>query len=246
MRGPLVQVGQREGTAVMSHRWKYSVILAVVMVFSIRGAAGSDVELEVYAGGITGDSIGAAYQSATRGSYGARFNVGVWRFFNFNVDYLYSNQSRSFTAVTPATSVLPTGTAVARAGNLNVVFGSGEFNLIRRERMKLYLSPGIGWERNGARNLTLITPVGAASSSLLAGNAVTFNLGGGVKVYPWKHLGLRFDLRDHVSGGGTGDLNPSQDVSISGSSIANPQQFFGKIPVQNNIVFTVGLIFKIR
>lgn len=227
-------------------RWQCLVILAVATIFPARGAVGADVELEVYAGGITGDRIGAAYQSATRGDYGARFNVGVWRFLNFNVDYLYSNQSRSFTAVTPATSVLPTGTAVARAGNLNVVYGSGEFNLIRRERMKLYLSPGIGWARNGARNLTIITPLGAASSPLLPGNAVTFNFGGGVKVYPWKHLGFRFDLRDHVSGGGTGDLNPGQDVSVSGSSIANPQQFFGKIPVQNNIVFTVGLIFKIR
>lgn len=202
-------------------------------------------ELEVYSGGITGDSVGAAFNSATRGSYGARFTLGFTRFLNFSFDYLYSNQSRSFTAVSPETATLPQGTLLMRANNLNVFFGSGEFNLISRDRAKFYISPGIGLARDGSRNLTLITPLGATSAPLLGGRAVTFNLGAGVKVYPWKRVGFRFDVRDHVSNGGTGNLNPDQNLDISGNTISDPQQFFGKIPVQNNFVFTVGLIFKI-
>jgi hypothetical protein len=74
---------------------------------------------------------------------------------------------------------------------------------------------------------------------------VTFNLGAGVKRYPRKHFGFRLDVRDHVSQGGTGTLNPDQNLSISGTTLTNPQQYFGKIPVQNNLVFTLGLIFRI-
>jgi len=203
-------------------------------------------EFEVYSGGISGDSIGAAYRSATRGDYGLRFSFGFLKGLNINLDYMYSNQSRSFTAVTPETATLPTGTAVMRAGNLNVFMGNGEFYIAQTERAKLYISPGIGVARNGGRNLTIYTPLGAASAPLLGGRAVTFNLGAGVKVYPLKHLGFRFDVRDHISQGGTGSLNPDQDLSIAGTAITNPQQFFGKIPVQNNLVFTLGLIFRIR
>ena len=82
-------------------------------------------EFELYSGGITGDSIGAAYKSATRGDYGVRFSFGFLKGLNFNLDYMYSNQSRSFTAATPGTGPLPSGTLLMRSGNLNVAFGSG-------------------------------------------------------------------------------------------------------------------------
>jgi len=202
-------------------------------------------ELEVYSGGISGDSIGAAYQSATRGDYGVRFTFGFLKALNFNLDYMYSNQSRSFAAVSPETATLPHGSLVMRANNLNVFFGSGEFNLIQTEKAKFYISPGVGVARNGSRDLTLITPLGGASVPLVGGRAVTFNLGAGVKVYPRKRLGLRFDVRDHISQGGTGSLNPDLDLDISGNTLPNPQQYFGRIPVQNNLVFTVGLIFRL-
>jgi hypothetical protein len=202
-------------------------------------------EFEVYSGGITGDSIGAAYKSATRGDLGARFTFGFMKGINFSLGYMYSNQTRSFSAVTPATGTLPTGTALLRAGNLNMAFGSGEFNLIQTQRAKFYISPGIGFARNAGRNMTVITPLGAASAPVLAGRAVTFNLGAGVKIYPHKRIGFRIDVRDHVSQGGTGTLNPDQDLTISGTTITNPQQYFGNIPVQNNLVFTLGLIFRI-
>jgi hypothetical protein len=205
-------------------------------------------EFELYSGGITGDSIGAAYKSATRGDYGVRFSFGFLKGLNFNLDYMYSNQSRSFTAVTPGIGSLPSGTMLMRAGNLNVAFGSGEFYLIQRKQAKFYISPGIGFARNGGRNMTISVPLlGTASAPVLAGRAVTFNLGAGVKIYPLKHIGFRIDVRDHIAQGGTGTLNPQQDLTITGyPPVPNPQQYFGKIPVQNNLVFTLGLIFRIR
>jgi len=216
-------------------------------------------ELEVYSGGITGKSIGAAYQSATRGDYGVRFTFGFLKALNFSMNYLYSNQSRSFTAVTPAVGILPTGTALIHARNLNMLWGNGEFNIAQAGRARFYISPGLGFARNGGRNLSVITPLGTASSHILPGTAVTFNLGAGVKIFPLKHLGFRFDLRDHISGGGTGSLSPNQALVISpvcaavfppppgcsGISVPNPQQNFGKIPIQNNFVVTLGLIFKL-
>jgi len=211
-------------------------------------------EFELYSGGITGDSIGAAYKSATRGDYGVRFSFGFLKGLNFNLDYMYSNQSRSFTAVTPETASLPSGTLVMRSGNLNVAVGSGEFYLIQGKQAKFYVSPGIGFARNGGRNLTLLLPFTGVSAPILAGRAVTFNLGAGVKVYPFKHLGFRLDVRDHVSGGGTGDLKntllpapcPPGYACIPETPPLNVGQYFGNIPVQNNLVFTLGLIFRIR
>jgi len=202
-------------------------------------------EAEIYSGGITGKSIGAAYQSATRGDYGVRFTFGFLKALNFSFNYLYSNQSRSFTAITPPTGTLPSGTALMRAANLNMFFGNGELNMAHFGRSTFYLSPGVGFVRNGARSMTVVTPLGTASSPILPGMAVTFNLGAGVKVFPIKRVGFRVDVRDHISGGGTGTLNPGQNLTISGTSIDNPQQYFGPIPVQNNVVFTVGLIFKL-
>jgi len=211
-------------------------------------------EFELYSGGITGDSIGAAYESATRGDYGVRFSFGFLKGVNFNLDYMYSNQSRSLTAVTPEIGSLPSGTLLMRSGNLNVAFGSGEFYLIQRKQAKFYISPGIGFARNASRSMTFITPLGKASASspIFPGTALTFNLGAGVKIYPWKHLGFRFDVRDHVSGGGTGDLKntvlpacPPGYVCIPETPPLNAGQYFGNIPVQNNLVFTLGLIFRI-
>lgn len=213
-------------------------------------------ELEIYTGGITGKSLGAAFDSATKGDLGIRYTFGFMKAFNFSLNYMYSNQTRTFTAVTPATTILPSGTALMHAGNLNMFFGNGETTLLRLGRSSLYLSPGIGFARNGARSMTIVTPLGTATSPILPGTALTFNLGAGVKVFPLKHFGLRFDVRDFVSGGGTGDLKGTPSTvcvaGVSGAAcqqinsfLSSSQQFFGLIPVQNNLVLTVGLIFKI-
>ena len=215
-------------------------------------------ELELYSGGITGKSVGEAFDSATKGDYGVRFTFGFLKALNFNVNYLYSNQTRSFTAVTPPTGTLPSGTALMHAANLNMLFGNGELGLAHFGRNTFYLSPGVGFVRTGARSMTVVLPIGAgeiASSPILPGTAVTFNLGMGMKVFPVKHFGLRFDVRDFVSGGGTGNLNASPGACAAvyppppgcqaASLLSGVQQFFGVVPVQNNVVFTVGLIFKL-
>ena len=205
-------------------------------------------EVELYSGGITGKSVGAAFDSATRGDYGVRFTLGFVKALNISLNYMYSDQSRSFMAVTPALSGLPQGTLLMRSKNLNVFAGNGEMNLVRTKHAIFYLSPGVGFARNGARNVTLVTPLGASSWPITRGMAVTFNLGAGVKIYPVKHFGVRFDVRDYVSGGGTGNLRTGPEVCIAiypPPPSCTVQQYFGPIPVQNNLVLTVGLIFKI-
>ena len=212
-------------------------------------------ELEIYSGGITGKSTGAAFDSVTRGDYGIRFTFGFLKALNFSLNYMYSNQTRSFSAVTPPAGTLPTGTALMRAANLNMFFGNGELNLARTRNAIFYLSPGIGFVRTGARSMTVITPLGTASTPIVPGTAVTFNLGAGVKIYPLKHLGFRLDVRDHVSGGATGNLNSSLAVPTAKGALCstsnanctslNAAPFFGPIPIQNNLVFTLGLIFRL-
>jgi hypothetical protein len=214
-------------------------------------------ELEVYSGGITGKSVGAAFDSVTRGDYGIRYTFGFMKAFNFSLNYMYSNQTRSFTAVTPTEGTLPSGTALMHAANLNMFFGNGEWSLLRVGRNTFYLTPGVGFVRNGARSMTIVTPLGTATSPILPGTALAFNLGAGVKVFPVKHFGLRFDVRDYVSGGGTGNLNgttgqvacpavlPLPPGCQIQSFLGTAQQFFGPIPVQNNLVFTLGLIFRL-
>jgi hypothetical protein len=202
-------------------------------------------EVEIYSGGITGDRIGAGFHSITRGDYGVRFTFGFMKALNFSVGYMYSNQTRTLEATTPASGGLPSGTALVKAANLNIVYGNGEINLIRRKHAIFYLSPGVGFARNGARSLSLVTPLGVASAPIGPGTAVTFNLGTGVKIYPRKHLGFRIDVRDFVSGGGTGSLTPADVNCPTQATFCNAQQYFGSVPVNNNLVLTLGLIFKI-
>ena len=253
-------------------RCVYSVLLVLIFVSAPCLAADPPIwfnplksfvrspfssELELYMGGITGKSIGAAFDSATKGDLGIRYTFGFMKAFNFSMNYMYSNQTRSFTAVTPPAGTLPTGTALMRAANLNMFFGNGEMGLAHFGRNTFYLSPGIGFVRSGGRSMSIVTPLGAVSSPILPGTSVSFNLGAGFKVFPVKHFGLRFDVRDFVSSGGTGNLNgsgasvcpagliPGGGCQQINSFLSASQQFFGAIPVQNNLVFTVGLIFKI-
>lgn len=198
-------------------------------------------EVEVFSGGITGHSIGAGFRSINRGTYGVRFGFGFMKSLNFSLNYMYSNQTRTLVATTPPIGTLPTGTALMKVGNVNMFFGNGEFNFVRTRKAVFYLSPGVGFTRNGARSLTLVTPAGSLSSPILPGTAVTFNLGLGMKYYPRRHFGVRLDLRDFVSQGGTGSLQPKSNDAI----LQTATQYFGKMPVQNNIVLTLGFIFRI-
>jgi len=208
------------------------------------GGSPLSAEAEIYAGGITGDSVGAAFRSITSADYGARLSFGLLRAFGFSLDYTFSNQTRSFSAATPQIGSLPSGSAIMRTGNLNMFSGNADFYLAQNQSVKFYISPGVGFAQTAGRNLTVVTPLGAASAPILAGRTVTFNMGAGLKVYPTKHFGLRFDVRDYVWPARSDTLNPSEDLVIAGTTVSNPQQYFGRIPVQNNLVFTVGLIFR--
>jgi hypothetical protein len=206
-------------------------------------------EAEIYTGGISGQSVGAAFKSAAQADYGIRFTFGFLKSLSFSMGYLYSNQTRTLSKALPAVGGLPTGTVIARAANMNIVFSDGEFNLLHTKRGVLYISPGLGIARNASRNFTLTTPLGTSSFPLSSGTALTFNLGAGVKIYPRKHWGVRFDARDFVSGGGTGNLNPHFSggvlCAIGVPLCQNLGQVLGINPVNNNIVFTVGLIYKL-
>lgn len=204
-------------------------------------------EAEVYTGGIAGQGLGAAYRSFGEGGYGLRFTFGFLKSLSFSANYMYSNQTHTLSEGVPAVGGLPGGTIILRSKNVNMVFGNGEINFIDRKHAVLYLSPGVGFVRNGSRNLTLISPLGSASVPAFSGTAVTFNLGAGVKIYPRKHLGVRFDLRDFVSGGGTGTL-PGGACPVGIIPCQAPGAYtgyLGLVPVSNNLVFTVGLIFKL-
>lgn len=204
-------------------------------------------EAEVYTGGIAGQGLGVAYRSFGEGGYGARFTFGFLKSLSFSASYMYSPQTRTLTEGFPPIGGLPSGTVVLRSKNLNMVFGNGEFNLVDTKRAVLYLSPGVGFARNASRDLTIASPLGSTSFPVGYGTALTFNLGAGVKVYPRKHWGVRFDLRDFVSGGGgTGNLpNLACPVGNPPNPFCSPQSYLGQVPVNNNLVFTVGLIFKI-
>ncbi|MGD0694505.1 MAG: hypothetical protein ABSB82_06585 [Terriglobia bacterium] len=203
-------------------------------------------EAEVYTGGIAGQGLGAAYRSFGEGDYGLRFTFGFLKSLSFSANYMYSPLTRTLTEGFPPIGGLPSGTVVLRSKNVNMVFGNGEFNLIDRKHTVLYLSPGVGFARNGSRDVTFTTPLGSTSFPVGYGTAVTFNLGAGVKVYPRKHWGVRFDIRDFVSGGGTGNLSPQACIEIfPPPPTCTPQTYLGQVPVNNNLVFTVGLIFKI-
>jgi hypothetical protein len=170
--------------------------------------------------------------------------------FNFSMGYLYSNQTRSLTEAIPASTGIPSGTEILRSGNLNMVFGNGEIQLLKIAKTTWYVSPGLGYARNAGRDMTFLTPVGVGSVPILPGGAVSFNLGTGLKIFPWKHLGFRLDARDYLSGGGTGNLAatlPPQIAAVcaGGCMSFNPAPVLGSVPVQNNVVFTLGLIFKL-
>jgi hypothetical protein len=201
-------------------------------------------EFEVYTGGLSGQSVGAAYRSAAQGNYGLRFTFGFLKAVNFSLGYMYSNQTRTLSEGLPPIGGVPTGTVFLHAANLNMAYGDGELNFLHTNHAVFYLSPGLGVARNGSRNLSVTTPFGSASAPIGPGTALTFNLGAGIKIFPRKHWGVRLDARDFVSGGGTGGLSASLNCQAIGCP-SNPIPFLGQTPINNNVVFTVGLIFKL-
>ncbi|PYV08075.1 MAG: hypothetical protein DMG23_14470 [Acidobacteria bacterium] len=197
-----------------------------------------DADLELYSGGIAGQNLGAAYRSINRGNYGARLNFGFFKVLSFSVGYLYSNQVRTLT------TTLPQGTAELRSLNLNSFYGNADFNLIRLPRATFYLSPGVGLTRYAARSFDWITSTSTTSYPIAGTSAPTANLGMGVKITAWRRWGLSFDARDFLSTGGELPQAAGTGGTCPGPS-ANCIAGFFKVPPQNSLVVSLGLVIKL-
>ena len=197
-------------------------------------------EIEVYSGGLLSENVGAAFNSIGKGAYGARFGLGFTRFLNFDLNYAFSDQKSLLVADTGS------GLASVRTGNWHFAAVNSSINLVQRRRVTFYVSPGVGFTRTGGRDITVVELAGADSARLPTYTLPSFNLGIGVKIYPWKHIGFRIDARDILTPSGTGNLNPEDVLNIGGTPLTDPAQFFGQIPVRNQIQFNVGLIFRLR
>jgi hypothetical protein len=198
-----------------------------------------NADLEFYSGGISGQTLGTAYRSIGRGDYGARFNFGILKALTFSVGYLYSNQIRTLT--TPTFQ----GAAQLRSVNLNSFYGNGDFNLIRLPRATFYLSPGAGISRYAGRSFNWITSTSGSSTSypIEGTTAPTANLGMGVKVMASKRVGLSLDARDFLSRGGS--LPQASGTGPCPGPTPNCISGLFKVPAQNSLIFTLGLVFKL-
>jgi hypothetical protein len=97
------------------------------------------------------------------------------------------------------------------------------------------VSPGAGWIRNASRQLLL----SGSSGPNAAGNAPFGGLGIGYWARVSERLGVRLEVRDYVSGGGTDPI----DVAFAEPP---PAPTLAKMPVQNNVAFTVSFTFRLR
>jgi len=218
-------------------------------------------ELEFSAGGITGQDTkmgiidppglriitSAQSKSATQGAYGARLTIGFWKNLGFSGNYLYSNQRRTTIELSRPTHDLGQGILTLRAQNLHMFYGTADITLARSKNANFYVSPGFGLVRNGARTVSLVTALGSISSPGRGSNALGFNAGAGVRVNPEGPVGLRLEARYHIAGGGKGRIGTGFCPAVypppaSCLVTAGP----GYIPIQRNLVFTVGLTFRLR
>ncbi|MEE8256776.1 MAG: hypothetical protein V3R60_02700 [Acidobacteriota bacterium] len=213
--------------------------LATSSLFAKREGSPLRAEIEVYSGGLMSDNVGAAFNSIGKGAYGARLGLGFSRFLNFDVNYAFSDQKSLLVADTGS------GLAAVRTGNWHFGAVNASFNLVQRRRVTFYISPGVGFTRTGGRNISVVELAGADSVRLPTYTLPSFNLGMGFKIFPWKRIGFRIDARDILTPGGIGDLNPQDVLNIGGTPLNDPAQFFGQIPVRNQIQFNVGLIFRL-
>lgn len=213
--------------------------LATSSLYAKREGSPLRAEIEIYSGGLMSENVGAAFNSIGKGTYGARLGLGFTRFFNFDVNYAFSDQKSLLVADTGS------GQAAVRSGNWHFGSVNTSFNLYQRRRVTFYISPGVGFTRTGARDIT-ITDINGVDSARLPVNMVpSFNLGLGFKIFPWKRIGFRIDARDILSLRNDGDLNPEEVLSINGNPINDPAQFFGQLPYRNQIQFNVGIIFRL-
>jgi hypothetical protein len=188
------------------------------------------MHFEMTGGVLTGERVGASFESKTGGLVGGGFVFPVAKRLDLRAQYLFSNQDRRFVAF-PGSPELP-GSITLTASSLHVMMGTADVALRNWETGKLYFSPGAGWIRNASRR------VGTSPNS--PGDAPFGSLGIGYWAEVSERFGVRLEVRDYVSGGGTGPIDlffPEQTW---------PTPTLAKMPVQNNVAFTVSFTFRLR
>jgi hypothetical protein len=230
---------------------RFSTLASVVLTagvlssFTAQAQTGSDALqrapfLELTGGMITGDRVGASFESNTGGFVGGGLVFPVAQRLDLRAHYLYSNQDRRFVAF-PGNGGSP-GSVTVTASNLHLIMGTADVALRDWAKGKLYVSPGGGIVRNAAREVRLVDPSGASSGPNGAGNAPFASLGIGYMAWASERLGVRVEIRDVVAAGGTGPI----DIQFASQPSSFPAPALAKMPVQNNVAFTLSLAFRLR
>ena len=196
-------------------------------------------EFEIYSGGLVGDSIGSTLSSTTKGNYGARFSVGFTRFLAWELNYGFSDQSS--TLVSPLDP-----TASITSNNWNNGSTGMSINLVSRRRVKVYVSPGVGFVSTGARQFSIEDAIeGLGTAPLPIDTGLSFNMGGGVKIYPTKRVGFRLHVSDIITRDVQGAFDAGQLLDLSNGTQVDPSTLFTTIPGRKQMSFTIGLLFRI-
>jgi len=111
-------------------------------------------------------------------------------FDSFAVEFMMVRQPTSYSEqVYPSSGIGPTTTQFLTNGTLSTYTFGGAYTFRGDSNVRPFVAGGVGWTNFG--NLD------SQPNTLYVGfnNKVAFNLGGGVKYYFSKYLGLRFDMR---------------------------------------------------
>ena len=196
-------------------------------------------ELEIYSGGLVGDSVGSTLSSTTKGNYGARFSVSFTKFLAWEMNYGFSDQSS--TLVSPLDP-----TASITSNNWNNGSTGMSINLFSRRRAKVYLSPGVGFVSTGARQFSIEDAInGVGTASLPIDTGLSFNMGGGVKIYPTKRVGFRLHVSDIITRDVQGAFDAGQLLDLSNGTQVEPAEFFELVPGRKQMSFTIGLLIRL-
>jgi len=128
---------------------------------------------------------------------GLRGAVNIGEHWGAEATYSFSADGLQITRVTPAT-------AQNFGVHLDEFTGNGLFFFTGRERfLRPFLTAGIGGSHfSPTDNAKLMAATNfLGQPAILTGSSeFDFNFGAGIEARPWSHFGVRFDLRDHVTG----------------------------------------------
>lgn len=128
---------------------------------------------------------------------GLRGAVNIGEHWGVEATYSFSADGLQVTRVAP-------GTVQNFGVHLDEFTGNGLFFFTGREKfLRPFLTAGIGGSRfsptDDAKLMAAANFLG--QPAVLTGSSeFDFNFGAGIEARPWSHFGVRFDLRDHVTG----------------------------------------------